>query len=82
VGLIQRALEAEGIRTAAITHLPKVTQKVRPPRSLSLRFPLGRSFGGAGSSILQREILLKTIQFAATGDGDTIIELPYRWKRD
>ncbi|MBP1933162.1 D-proline reductase (dithiol) PrdB [Ammoniphilus resinae] len=79
--MIQRAIEAEGIRTAAISHLPKVTEKVRAPRSLYLRFPLGRSFGGAGSIDLQRQILQDAVQFAVTGEPESIVELPYRWKR-
>jgi len=81
VGLIQRAIEEKGIRTASITHLPNVTEKVRPPRSLFLRFPLGRSFGQAGASELQKNILWDAIQFATTGEPESIVELPYRWKR-
>ncbi|RXT13740.1 hypothetical protein EIZ39_06230 [Ammoniphilus sp. CFH 90114] len=82
MGLIQREIESRGIRTAAISHLPNVTKKVRAPRSLYLRFPLGRSFGGAGGSEIQARILKDLLDFAVVGEPESIVELPYRWKRD
>lgn len=80
MGLIARAIEAEGIRTASITHLPKLTKKVRAPRSLYLRFPLGRSFGRAHDITTQRKILLDLLDYANEEEQETIKELPYRWK--
>jgi hypothetical protein len=79
VGLISRAVEAIGIRTAAITHLPKLTNKIRTPRSLYLRFPLGRSFGKANEVEQQTKILLDLLECALYGEHESIKELPYRW---
>ncbi|MEW9669580.1 hypothetical protein [Ammoniphilus sp. 3BR4] len=42
------------------------------PRALYVRFPIGRSFGGAGSSDLQREILKELLQFAVHGEPESI----------
>jgi D-proline reductase (dithiol) PrdB len=81
VGLISRAIEAAGIRTVQITHLPNVTKQSRPPRSLYLRFPLGRSFGAAHQQALQRSILLDALQYAIKGEPEGMLELPYRWKK-
>ncbi|MCZ7624591.1 MAG: hypothetical protein M5R38_00995 [Candidatus Methylomirabilis sp.] len=40
MGLLQRAIEAEGIPTIGITLQKEVTKKVKPPRALYLRYPL------------------------------------------
>jgi hypothetical protein len=45
VGLIQAEIERLGIPTASITLLPEVTRAVRPPRALSLPYPLGYPLG-------------------------------------
>lgn len=81
MGLIQFALEKAGIPTISITHLAELTEKVRVPRSLHLRFPLGRSFGRAGEQHMQTQILLDAIHFLYEIDiPETMIRLPYKWK--
>jgi D-proline reductase (dithiol) PrdB len=81
VGLIQFAIEKAGIPTISITHLAELTEKVRVPRSLHLRFPLGRSFGRAGEQQMQRQILLDAIHYLKEIDvSETMIKLPYKWK--
>jgi D-proline reductase (dithiol) PrdB len=81
VGLIQYAIEKEGIPTISITHLAELTKKVRVPRSLHLRFPLGRSFGKAGEQDMQRQILLNAIHYLSEIDiPETMIKLPYKWR--
>jgi D-proline reductase (dithiol) PrdB len=81
VGLIQFAIEKEGIPTISITHLAELTEKIRVPRSLHLRFPLGRSFGRAGEQHMQRQILLDSIHYLREiGVPETMIKLPYKWK--
>ncbi|WP_120190957.1 hypothetical protein [Ammoniphilus oxalaticus] len=76
--MIQRAIEQRGIRTAGISHLPNVTKKMKAPRTLYIRFPLGRTFGQAGDVTTQKEILWEAIQFAVKGEPESIVELPYR----
>jgi D-proline reductase (dithiol) PrdB len=57
VGLIQAEIERQGIPTASITLLPEVTRAVRPPRALSVAFPLGYPLGAPDDPALQRKVL-------------------------
>ncbi len=57
VGLAQQIIEAKGITTASITMLAGVTRKLRPPRALSVPYPLGFPLGEANNPKLQHEIL-------------------------
>lgn len=81
MGLIQYAIEKAGIPTISISHLAELTLKVRVPRSLHLRFPLGRSFGKAGEIDVQRQILLDAIRYLKEIEvPETMVKLPYKWK--
>lgn len=81
MGLIQNAIEQAGIPTISISHLIDLTKKVRVPRAMHLRFPLGRSFGKAGETEFQRKILLDAIHYLGEiKEPETIIRLPYKWK--
>ena len=81
MGLIQYAIEKQGIPTISISHLIDLTEKVRVPRALHLRFPLGRSFGRSGEADMQRQILLDCIGYLAQiNEPETIVKLPYKWK--
>ena len=57
VGLAQQVVEARGIPTASITLLEDVTRKIRPPRALTVPYPLGFPLGEPGDAQLQRAIL-------------------------
>ena len=57
VGLAQQIVEEKGITTASITLLAGVTRKVRPPRALSVPYPLGYPLGEPDNPDLQHEIL-------------------------
>jgi hypothetical protein len=82
VGLVQRAIEAEGIPTIGISILKEVTQKVRPPRSVFLRYPFGHPLGEAFNIAQQRTILLDTLTALETiAEPGTIVEPGYRWRR-
>ena len=37
--------------------LPEITERVRPPRALSVPYPLGYPLGGANEPALQRRVL-------------------------
>ena len=81
MGLIQYAVENAGIPTISISHLAELTEKVRVPRAMHLRFPLGRSYGRAGETEFQKQILLDAIHFLGEITApETIIKLPYKWK--
>lgn len=82
VGLIQRAIEAEGIPTVGISILREVTEKVRPPRSVFLRYPFGHPLGEAFNVRQQRAILLDALRALETvTEPGTIVEPGYQWRR-
>jgi len=57
VGLAQQTIEEQGIPTASITLLEKITRRIRPPRALSVPYPLGFPLGEADNAELQTAIL-------------------------
>jgi hypothetical protein len=57
VGLAQQVIEERGIPTASITLLEGITQKIRPPRALSVPYPLGFPLGEADNTGLQTTVL-------------------------
>jgi D-proline reductase (dithiol) PrdB len=82
VGLIQRAIEAAGIPTVGVSILREVTEKVRPPRTLCLRYPFGHPFGEPFHAVQQRTILLDALRALETiTEPGTILEPGYRWRR-
>ena len=82
MGLVQRAIEAEGIPSVGISILREVTEKVRPPRSVFLRYPFGHPLGEAFNIAQQRTILLDALRALETiAEPGTIVEPGYRWRR-
>jgi hypothetical protein len=82
VGLIQRAIEAEGIPTVGISILKEVTEKVRPSRAVFLRYPFGHPLGEAFQVAQQRTILLDALSALETiTKPGTILEPGYAWRR-
>jgi hypothetical protein len=75
VGLIQRAIETEGISTISISLNRGITEKVKPPRALLVPFPLGHPLGSPFDKELQRQILLEGLKHLVeiTGPG-TIVD--------
>ena len=73
-------MESRGIRTASIMHLPKVAEKVRPPRMMHIRFPLGRTFYKAFETKIQTEIVKDMLNFAISGKPEDLAKLDYKWQ--
>jgi hypothetical protein len=63
VGLIQRAIEAEGVSTISISLNRRITEMVRPPRALLVDFPLGHPMGKAFEYGLQKKILVEALTY-------------------
>lgn len=61
-------------------HLPRVGKKVRPPRIMHLKFPLGRAFGKAGYIDTQKSILKDLLEFSLKGEAESIVKLDYEWE--
>lgn len=57
VGLVQAAVEREGIATVSITLLREVTRILNPPRALFVDRPLGYPLGAPNDPELQHRII-------------------------
>lgn len=68
VGLAQQVIEARGITTASITMLAEITEKLQPPRALSVPYPLGFPLGEANNPKLQHEILAALVALLDRND--------------
>ncbi len=53
MGLIAGVIEKQGIPTICLSLLREVSEKVRPPRTLFVPFPMGSPLGEAGNPDLQ-----------------------------
>lgn len=62
MGLIQRAIETAGMATISISLVRLITEKVKPPRALLVKFPLGHPLGRPFNKALQSRILLKALK--------------------
>ena len=77
VGLIQGLIETAGIPTVSLTLLREVTERVRPPRSLFVPFPMGFPLGRPHDSDLQERILLAALALLSRVEpGPLLEELP------
>ena len=82
MGLLQRAIEAEGTPTIGISLQKEITLKVQPPRALFLRYPFGHPMGEAFHVQQQRTILLQALKLLETiKEPGTILEPGYTWRR-
>lgn len=68
VGLAQATIEKRGIPTASITMLVSITEKIRPPRSLAVPYPLGFPLGEANNPELQKEVLRQMLALLKRND--------------
>jgi hypothetical protein len=75
VGLAQAEIEGRGIPTASITMLAKITEKIRPPRALSVPYPLGFPLGEANNPELQTEVLRQLLALLERDDVPVLEEL-------
>jgi hypothetical protein len=83
VSLIARVVESYGISTVSLSLNRELSEKIGAPRTLYLRYPYGAPLGEPGNVNQQRAILRD--MFAALEnikEPGTIIDLPYRWRRD
>ncbi len=66
----------------SISILRDVTAKVRPPRSLYLRWPFGHPLGEPAKIAQQFTVLYQAFQFLYTAEPGELRDLPYRWRRE
>jgi D-proline reductase (dithiol) PrdB len=60
--LIQRAIEAEGVSTISISLNRRITEKVKPPRTLLVDFPLGHPMGNPFDYGQQKKLLVQALE--------------------
>ncbi|MBC7231477.1 MAG: hypothetical protein H5T74_13945 [Actinobacteria bacterium] len=83
MSLIARVLESYGMCTVALSLNRELSEKIGAPRTLYLRYPYGAPLGEPGNVNQQRAILRDMFQALETvEEPGTIIDLPYRWRRD
>ncbi len=83
MGLIQRAIEKEGIPTVGVSIVRKYTEKVKPPRTVFLRWPFGHPLGEAFNEAQQRVVIAESLRaLYSIREPGAIIDLPYRWRRE
>ena len=69
---MQAEIERRGIATASLTMLPEITAKVRPPRALSVPWPLGFPLGAPDDAALQRRVLIRLLALLSRTDGPAL----------
>ncbi len=83
MGLIQREIEKEGIPTIGVSIVREYSEKVKPPRTVFLRWPFGHPFGLPFNVAQQRVVLAEAFRALLTiKEPGAIIDLPYRWRRE
>lgn len=83
MGLIQREIEKEGIATIGISIVREYTEKIRPPRTVALRWPFGHPLGEPGNVEQHRAVVLEALKaLYQIREPGMIIDLPFRWKRE
>lgn len=81
MGLIQNALEGNGISTISLTTHPYITKMVGSPRAIYMRFPQGNLVGQAFNPEQQRTILRTVLEAVGSiRETGTIMEYPERWR--
>ena len=61
----------------------EIEERVSPPRVVHVRFPFGRPMGEPGNADQQRVIIEDTLEaLVSASTPGTLVELPYRWRRE
>ena len=83
MGLIQREIESRGIPTIGISIVREYSEKVKPPRTIFLRWPFGHPLGEPFQKAQQRAVLAQAFRaLSSIRQPGTIIDIPYRWRRE
>jgi D-proline reductase (dithiol) PrdB len=78
--LIQREIEAAGIPTVGVSVCADITDRLRVPRAVTLRFPLGSPFGASLDAPMQLRVLRDALSLIdAVKTPGEIVCLPYDW---
>jgi hypothetical protein len=79
---VQREIERHGIPTVGISIVREYSEKVRPPRTVYLRWPFGHPLGEPFNIQQQRVIAAEALRnLCLQSLPGEIVDLPYRWRR-
>lgn len=82
-GIDQKKIERVGIATIGISIVREYSEKVRPPRTLFLRWPFGHPVGEPNNRPQQRAVLFEAFRaLYQIKQAGTIVDLPFRWHRE
>ena len=80
MGLIARVLEAKGIATVCVVMNRDITENVKPPRALFVRFPYGAPLGPAGDAATQMAVIRAALDvLVTTAHPGTIVVSDIEW---
>ncbi len=81
--MIQREIEKIGISTIGVSIVRSFSEKVKPPRTIFLKWPFGHSFGEPFNKAQQRAVLKEAFKalYSIEKPGE-IINIPFRWRRE
>ncbi len=80
MGVLARAVERCGLPTVSSTNARDITERVRPPRSGFLNYPLGNSVGRPNEPGEQRSVCADILALAARSQpAGAIVDLGYQW---
>jgi hypothetical protein len=83
VGLIQREIEKIGIPTIGISLVKEYSERVKPPRTIFLKWPFGHPLGEPFRIDQQRAVLQQAFDaLHGIKKPGMIIDVPYKWKRE
>ena len=83
MGLIQREIEKQGIPTIGVSIVRQYSEKVKPPRTVFLRWPFGHPLGEPYHTAQQRVVIAEALRaLYVIQEPGMIIDLPYRWRRE
>jgi hypothetical protein len=74
VGLVQAALEREGITTVSLSLLREVAALIKPPRALFVPFPLGFPLGEPNDPELQHRVIAAALALLERNDVPLLAE--------
>lgn len=80
MGLVARVLERAGLTTVSLSAARDISERIRPPRTAFLNFPLGNQTGRPHDPQGQRAVLRDVLRLAESAtEAGTIVDLPYQW---
>jgi hypothetical protein len=80
VGLVARVLEREGLPRVTLSSALDISERVKPPRTAFLDYPLGNQVGPPDDATLQRRILSAALGlFESVTDPGEVVRLRFEW---